>query len=63
MKMERILPVLLVALPPIIVALVAKFIVGASSIIGAFNAVLGLLAIIPLGIIVVRMFSYARKGW
>lgn len=63
MKLGKILPVLLFGLLAILaVVLVAKLIAGAASIItGAFNAILGLVVIIALVIIVVWMFSYAKK--
>lgn len=64
MKLKKILPVVFVGLLAILaVVLVAKLISGAASIItGAFNAILGLVVIIALVIIVVWMFSYARKN-
>ena len=64
MKLGKILPAVLVGLLAILaVVLVAKLFSGAASIItGAFNAILGLVVIIALVIIVVWMFSYARKN-
>ena len=63
MKIGKLLPVILVCLLAVFaVILVEKLIAGAASIItGAFNAILGLVVIIALVIIVVWMFSYARK--
>ena len=63
MKFGKILPVVLVCLLAIlVVVLVVKLIGGGASIItGAFNASLGLVVIVALVIIVVWMFSYARK--
>ena len=63
MKLGKILPVAAVCLLAILaVVLVTKLIAGAASIItGAFNAILGLVVIIALVIIVVWMFSYAKK--
>lgn len=64
MKLKKILPVIFIGLLAILaVVFVAKLISGAASIItGAFNAILGLVVIIALVIIVVWMFSYARKN-
>lgn len=63
MKISKLLPVILVCLLAVFaVVLVAKLIAGAASIItGTFNAILGLVVIIALVIIVVWMFSYAKK--
>lgn len=63
MKIGKLLPVILVCLLAVFaVILVVKLIAGAASIItGAFNAILDLVVIIALVIIVVWMFSYARK--
>lgn len=63
MKISKLLPVILVCLLAVFaVVLVAKLIAGAASIItGTFNAILGLVVIIALVIIVIWMFSYARK--
>lgn len=64
MKLGKILPVVFFGLLAIlVVVLVAKLISGAASLItGAFNAILGLVVIIALVIIVVWMFSYAKKN-
>lgn len=63
MKISKLLPVILVCLLAVFaVVLVAKLIAGAASIItGTFNAILGLVVIIALVIIVIWMFSYAKK--
>ena len=58
--MKLFLPLLIIAAVVVIIIMAVKFITAFLA--GAFNAILGIIVVIALILIVIWMFSYAKKS-